>query len=147
MFFLIYITISFVSFIVDDEMKGMKTTVMVYKQDIRKDGNGMEKYIVDQDCSVIRYAPDCMPIQVIGNQIFGVGYSVDDYIQQLEDMPNKGMKEHLIELGLYESEDRAKVVMIQLYRWLNNLEGLPIFIMPEYTANVDLIEKLGGVDE
>lgn len=101
----------------------------------------MEKYIVNQDYSVIRYAPDCMPIQV-----FGMGYSVEDYIQQLEDAPNKGMKEHLVELGIYDSEDRANAVMIQLYRWLNNLEGMPIFIMPGYTANVDLIEEFGEVD-
>lgn len=106
----------------------------------------MEKYIVNQDYSVIRYAPDCMPIQVIGNQVFGMGYSVEDYIQQLEDAPNKGMKEHIVELGIYENEDRANDVMIQLYRWLNNLEGMPIFIMPGYTANVDLIEKMGDVD-
>lgn len=120
---------------------------MLYKQDTRKDGNRMEKYIVNQDYSVIRYAPDCMPIQVIGNQIFAVGYSVEDYIQELEDVPNKGMKEHLVELGIYESKDRANAVMIQLYRWLNNLEGLPIFIMPGYTANVDLIEEMGETDE
>lgn len=109
--------------------------------------NRMEKYIVNQDYSVIRYAPDCMPIQVIGNQVFGIGNSVEDYIQQLEDVPNKGMKKHFVELGVYDSVERANAVMIQLYRWLNNLEGLPIFIMPGYTAKVDLIEELGGTDE
>lgn len=107
----------------------------------------MEKYIVNQDYSVIRYAPDCMPIQVIRNRIFGVGYSAEDYIQELEDAPNKGMKEHLVELGIYENEGYASVVMIQLIRWLNDLESLPIFIMPRYAANVDLIEELGGTDE
>lgn len=107
----------------------------------------MEKYIVNQDYSVIRYAPDCMPIQIIGNRIFGIGYSVEDYVQELEDVPKEGMKEHLVELGIYESEGYASVVMVQLMRWLNDLESLPIFIMPGYAAKKDLLEELGGADE
>jgi hypothetical protein len=57
------------------------------------------------------------------------------------------MKEHIVELGIYDSEERANIVMIHLMRWLNNLEGDSVFIMPEYNANVDLIERLGDVDE
>lgn len=107
----------------------------------------MKKYIFNQGLDIIRNVDDCLPIQRIGNMIYGIGYSLEDNVLESEDVANKGMKKHLIELGIYDTEDRANMVMVFLVRWLRNLEGGSVFIMPEYAAKVDLIEELGHITE
>lgn len=120
-----------------------KDTIRLYRK-----GENMEKYIFNQNCDTIWKIEDCTPIQRVSNTIYGVGYPVeDDFTQGEEDRPNRGLKKHLIELGNYDSEDRAIWVMILLVRWLNNFEGDPVFVMPEYKHDTNLIEELGGVDE
>ena len=107
----------------------------------------MNKYIFNQGLDIIRNVNDCLPIQRVDNIIYGIGYNLEDDVLDLEDVANKGMKKHLIELGIYDSEDRANMVMIFLVRWLRNLDGDSVFIMPEYAAKVDLIEEMGDVEE
>lgn len=118
----------------------------------------MEKYIVNQDCSVIRHAADCMPIQRVGNVIYGIDYSMEDDIQAAEDTINRGMKKHIVELGIYDSEDSANVVMIFLIRWLKGIVSGTVFIMPGYDEKIvnehdaliyksnNLLEEFGKVD-
>ncbi|MGN0355024.1 MAG: hypothetical protein ACI4EI_08100 [Muricoprocola sp.] len=118
----------------------------------------MQKYVFNQEMNAIWNAADCMPIHRVGNQIFGIAYSIEDYIQNSEDVQNKGMKKHLIELGVYDSEERADLVMIYLVRWLRGLDGDNVFIMPAYNENIicrdgkliyrtqNLIEEMGEPD-
>lgn len=126
----------------------------------------MKKFIVSQNCEIIWGIADDTVIQRVKNQIFTVGYPIyeDDIAEQCqeeEDVATVGLKKHLIELGTYDSEDRARNVMVLLVRWLRQLDGAdPVFIMPEYDQNVsfdgkgtliyhntNLFEDLGEPDE
>lgn len=126
----------------------------------------MKKFILSQNCEIIWGIADDTVIQRVKNQIFTVGYPIyeDDIAEQCqeeEDVATVGLKKHLIELGTYDSEDRARNVMVLLVRWLRQLDGAdPVFIMPEYDQNVsfdgkgtliyhntNLVEDLGEPDE
>lgn len=126
----------------------------------------MKKFIVSQNCEIIWGIADDTVIQRVKNQIFTVGYpiyedDIADQCQEEEDVATVGLKKHLIELGTYDSEDRARNVMVLLVRWLRQLDGAdPVFIMPEYDQNVsfdgkgtliyhntNLFEDLGEPDE
>lgn len=126
----------------------------------------MKKFILSQNCEIIWGIADDTVIQRVKNQIFTVGYPIyeDDIAEQCqeeEDVATVGLKKHLIELGTYDSEDRARNVMVLLVRWLRQLDGAdPVFIMPEYDQNVsfdgkgtliyhntNLFEDLGEPDE
>lgn len=126
----------------------------------------MKKFIVSQNCEIIWGIADDTVIQRVKNQILTVGYpiyedDIADQCQEEEDVATVGLKKHLIELGTYDSKDRAKNVMVLLVRWLRQLDGAdPVFIMPEYDQNVsfdgkgtliyhntNLFEDLGEPDE
>lgn len=126
----------------------------------------MKKFILSQNCEIIWGIADDTVIQRVKNQIFTVGYPIyeddsEDQCQEEEDVATVGLKKHLIELGIYDSEDRARNVMVLLVRWLRQLDGAdPVFIMPEYDQNVsfdgkgtliyhnmNLIEDFGEPDE
>lgn len=126
----------------------------------------MKKFILSQNCEIIWGIADDTVIQRVKNQIFTVGYpiyedDIADQCQEEEDVATVGLKKHLIELGTYDSEDRARNVMVLLVRWLRQLDGAdPVFIMPEYDQNVsfdgkgtliyhntNLFEDLGEPDE
>lgn len=126
----------------------------------------MKKFIVSQNFEIIWGIADDIAIQRVKNQIFTVGYpiyedDIADQCQEEEDVATVGLKKHLIELGTYDSEDRARNVMVLLVRWLRQLDGAdPVFIMPEYDQNVsfdgkgtliyhntNLVEDLGEPDE
>ena len=126
----------------------------------------MKKFIVSQNFEIIWGVADDIVIQRVKNQIFTVGYpiyedDIADQCQAEEDVATIGLKKHLIELGTYDSEDRAINIMVLLVRWLRQLDGVdPVFIMPEYDQNVsfdgkhrlvyhnkNLIEDLGEPDE
>ena len=126
----------------------------------------MKKFIVSQNFKIIWGVADDIVIQRVKNQIFTVGYpiyedDIADQCQAEEDVATIGLKKHLIELGTYDSEDRAINIMVLLVRWLRQLDGAdPVFIMPGYDQNVsfdgkhrlvyhnkNLIEDLGEPDE
>ena len=126
----------------------------------------MKKFIVSQNFEIIWGVADDIVIQRVKNQIFTVGYpiyedDIADQCQAEEDVATIGLKKHFIELGTYDSEDRAINIMVLLVRWLRQLDGVdPVFIMPEYDQNVsfdgkhrlvyhnkNLIEDLGEPDE
>lgn len=126
----------------------------------------MKKFILSQNCEIIWGIADDTVIQRVKNQIFTVGYpiyedDIADQCQEEEDVATVGLKKHLIELGNYDSEDRARNVMVLLVRWLRQLDGAdPVFIMPECDQNVsfngksaliyhntNLVEDLGEPDE
>lgn len=126
----------------------------------------MKKFILSQNCEIIWGIADDTVIQRVKNQILTVGYpiyedDIADQCQEEEDVATVGLKKHLIELGTYDSEDRARNVMVLLVRWLRQLDGAdPVFIMPEYDQNVsfdgkgtliyhntNLFEDLGEPDE
>lgn len=107
----------------------------------------MKKFILSQNCEIIWGIADDTVIQRVKNQIFTVGYpiyedDIADQCQEEEDVATVGLKKHLIELGTYDSEDRARNVMVLLVRWLRQLDGAdPVFIMPEYDQNVSFDGK------
>lgn len=126
----------------------------------------MKKFILSQNCEIIWGIADDTVIQRVKNQILTVGYpiyedDIADQCQEEEDVATVGLKKHLIELGTYDSKDRARNVMVLLVRWLRQLDGAdPIFIMPKYDQNVsfdgkgtliyhntNLVEDLGEPDE
>lgn len=126
----------------------------------------MKKFIVSQNFKIIWGVADDIVIQRVKNQILTVGYpiyedDIADQCQEEEDVATVGLKKHLIELGTYDSKDRARNVMVLLVRWLRQLDGAdPVFIMPEYDQNVsfdgkgtliyhntNLFEDLGEPDE
>ena len=126
----------------------------------------MKKFIVSQNFKIIWGVADDIVIQRVKNQIFTVGYpiyedDIADQCQEEEDVATIGLKKHLIELGNYDSEERAINIMVFLVRWLRQLDSAdPVFIMPEYDQNVsfdgkhrlvyhnkNLIEDLGEPDE
>ncbi len=107
----------------------------------------MKKFIVSQNFEIIWGIADDIAIQRVKNQIFTVGYpiyedDIADQCQAEEDVATIGLKKHLIRLGTYDSEDRARNVMVLLVRWLRQLDGAdPVFIMPEYDQNVSFDGK------
>ena len=126
----------------------------------------MKKFIVSQNFKIIWGVSDDIVIRRVKNQIFTVGYpiyedDIADQCQAKEDVATIGLKKHLIELGTYDSKDRAINIIVLLVRWLRQLDGAdPVFIMPEYNQNVsfdgkhrlvyhnkNLIEDLGEPDE
>lgn len=126
----------------------------------------MKKFIISQNYEIIWGIADDTVVQRVKNRIFTVGYpiyedDIADQCQEEEDVATIGLKKHLIELGNYDSEERAINIMVFLVRWLRQLDGAdPVFIMPEYDQNVsfdgkhrlvyhnkNLIEDLGEPDE
>lgn len=82
----------------------------------------MKKFIVSQNFEIIWGVADDIVIQRVKNQIFTVGYpiyedDIADQCQAEEDVATIGLKKHLIELGTYDSEDRAINIMVLLVRW------------------------------
>lgn len=106
----------------------------------------MKKFIVNQSCEIIRGVSDDIEIIRDGDTIYIVGYPLTDtpeyqkelkQVQIEEDIAGIGLKKHLIELGSYDSEERAVNVMILLIRWLRGLDrNDPVFIMPECDQRV-----------
>lgn len=95
----------------------------------------MSKRIISQD-GISRELSEFLRA---GNQIFAVGHELDDdYVAENEDCMGIGLKYHLVELGIYDSEETAQVVWTLLHSWINgNLnKGDNIFYMPEYSDRV-----------
>lgn len=114
----------------------------------------MSKRIISQDG--VSRPKESYEFLCAGNQIFAVGHNLEDEVIEQEDCTGSGLKDHVVELGIYDSEEKAQVVWILLHSWINgNLnKGDNIFYMPEYSDRVfvrdgrmiieeNLIEKFG----
>lgn len=131
----------------------MKEMEMLYQQK-KKGKDKMSKRIISQDG--ISRPEESYEFLLAGNRILAVGHNLEDEVTEQEDCTGSGLKDHIVELGIYDSEEKAHVVWILLHSWINgNLnKGDNLFYMPKYSDHVfvqdgrmiieeDLLERFG----